>query len=70
MTMVHSFTEFFLTSMRPTIRASLACPVRVYLRKVDSSLFADQTNDIQKPTPTCIKTVLRQQASTSGFVAA
>ncbi len=64
---MHTLTQFFLSGMRSALRASLTCPVWVYLGKKHSALPTDPFQDIQKVTPRGIKTMLCQHPATHHF---
>ncbi len=65
--MMHSFTEFFLSGMRSTLRTGLTCPIGRNLSEVDSTLPAHPFEDFQETTPSSIQAMLCQHPATGHF---
>jgi hypothetical protein len=51
---MHTFTEFFLSGMRPAVWASLAGSAGVNFEKENAALPSNPLEDFQKTTPGCI----------------
>ena len=67
MAVMGSVIQWFFACVNSTVRANLACAIRVYFGKINVSLAADVSQNLNELPKASIKTILGKHSTGYGF---